>query len=64
VEKVNEIMDEHDRVLVGSVSCGDELLAINNQLVQHMTPQQANIAWCEDTHTALLLKHHRRIAFM
>ena len=36
VETVNELMDEHDRVLVGSVAPGDELVAVDNAMLANL----------------------------
>ena len=40
MEKVNEVMDEHDRVLVGSVVPGDELLDVDGVTIAHHTFEQ------------------------
>lgn len=44
VQKVNELMDDHDRIVVGSVTHGDELLAVDNVYIINMSPQEVR-AW-------------------
>jgi hypothetical protein len=40
VETVNELMDEHDRVLVGRVTPGDELVAVDNVMLDALPHSQ------------------------
>lgn len=40
VETVHELMDEHDRVLVGSVTSGEELVAVDNVMIAKLPLSQ------------------------
>ena len=58
VETVNELMDEHDRVLVGSVTPGDELVAVDNVMIAEVPLSQVAHAQSA-THPVLPLLDER-----
>lgn len=45
-------MDEHDRIVVGSVAYGDELLAVDSVFVATMTAQEVGVACGCEAHKA------------